>query len=310
MKTNKWITFSFMLIAAAAFLFSGCKKDRKDDLSSESVSLQQLSKDEVNVQNASDEALNDANAVLSGGNQKSTEMFPCHATIDSTSVINDTITIYITYNGPDCRNKFIRTGQVEVRKRVGTHWWQPGATVMVHMIDFTITRISNGKSMTLNGTKTFQNVTGGCIWQLGNGLTSIIHKTWGTVEATFDDNTIRTWNIARQRTFTGTPFNLVMTIDGFGTAGEYDKLVVWGINRHGEEFYTQITQSVVHKQLCDMDPCSGIKIHQIPSKEKSATITFGYNDNNEPVTGDECPTRFRVDWVKGNNSGTLYLPLH
>lgn len=45
----------------------------------------------------------------------------------------------------------------------------------------------------------------------------------------------------------------------------------------------------------------------IPSDNKKATITYGYNNHNEPVVGDECPTKYRLDWEKGTHSGTIYL---
>ena len=176
------------------------------------------------------------------------------------------------------------------------------------LINFTITKVSNNKTIIINGVKTHQNVTGHLIGQLGtNGITSIVHKTWGTETVTFSDNTTRSWQVARQRTFTGSLGQLVITLDGFGTALDYTNLVMWGLNRQNENFYTQITQSVVLRQSCDWDPVSGIKVHQIPSDSKSATITFGYDSNNQPVTGTDCPTKYKVDWQKNNNSGTVYL---
>ncbi len=311
MKTTRSFILPLILIAAMGFYFSSCSKEKKQNGSSDSESMQQLTKDEINVENASDEALNDVNTVLSGGGMKSTMLWPCNATIDSATIQNDTITYHITYDGKNCSGTLDRHGKVTVKRKVGEKWWMPGATVTVTMIDLQITKVASGKSVTFNGTKLFQNVTGGKMWQLWSGeISSIIHKVSGAISATFDDNSTRIWNVARQRAFTIEDQKLIMTIDGFGNADGYSNLVLWGTNRHGEAFYTQITQSIVHKQRCDMDPCSGIKIHQIPSMEKSATITFGYNDNNEPIQGNECPTRFRVDWVKGSHSGTLYLPLH
>jgi hypothetical protein len=309
MKATKFLKIGVILIAVIGLTFAGCKKEKQNDQTPDSSSMQQLSKDDNAMENASDEALNDVNTLLSGGNLKSTDFWPCHATIDSTAVVNDTITFFITYNGLNCKGNLSRTGKVEIKKKVGTHWHDIGATVIVTCIDLQITKVSNGKSIKLNGTKTFQNMTGGFIWQLGNQYSSIVHKIWGVINVTFDDNTTRTWNIARQRTFTGTMGQLLMTIDGFGTEGSYNNLVVWGINRNGETFYTQIIQSVVFRETCDWNPCSGIKIHQIPSDDKKATITFGYNNNNEPVVGDECPTKYRLDWQKGIHSGTIYLIL-
>ncbi len=308
MKTRNLIRLTALLIAIIGLSVTGCKKD-KNTSSADTASLQQLANDENQVQNASDEVMNDVNGWLSGGQLKSTAILPCHATIDSTSTINDTITYYITYNGLNCSGTRYRTGQVEIKKSVGTHWYQAGATVMVRHINFTITKVSNQKTITLNGTKTHQNVSGGLIWQLGNGITSIVHKTWGIETVTFSDTTTRTWNVARQKTFTGTPTDLTLTLDGFGNEGQYTNLVVWGTNRHGENFYTQVTQSVVLRQTCDWDPCSGVKFYQIPSDSKSATLTFGFDSNNQPITGTDCPSKYKVDWQKNNHSGTVYLDL-
>ena len=308
MKATKFLKIGLILISAAGLSLTGCQKEKQKDNSSDSSSLQQLSQDDNFAENVNDEAMNDVNALLSGGgNLKSTNFWPCNATIDSTAVVNDTITFYITYDGYSCNGKLLRTGKIEIKKKVGTKWHDAGATVIVTYINLQITRVSNGKSITINGTRTFQNVTGGVLWQLGNQYTSIVHKIWGTMVVTFDNDSTRTWNIARQQTFTGTMGQLLMTVDGFGTEGNFNNLVVWGINRNGENFYTQINQPVVFRETCSWNPVSGIKIHQIPSKDKKATITFGYNSNNEPVVGDECPTKYRLDWEKGTHSGTVYL---
>jgi hypothetical protein len=321
MKTRSLIAFAALLAVSLALILSGCSKNKNNGIPGDSSSLQQLTKDENQVQNATDDVLNDVNLVLSGtptNGFKSVSLWggPCNATVDSAVVVNDSITYYIRYHGPNCPGTVTRNGLVQVRKKVGTHWYMPHATVIVTFINDTITHVTSGKSMILNGRKTFENVNGGVIWQLGNGVESVVHKISGDLQATFDDGTTRTWHVTRLRTLTGTPptpttdGHLVLTEDGFGTADGYEKLAVWGVNRNGENFYTQITQPVVHKQDCTWDPCFGIKIHQIPGKNKKATVTFGFDDNNEPVTGDQCPTRYRVDWEVNGNTGTLFLPLH
>jgi hypothetical protein len=308
MKSAQLLKIFMILTISIGFILAGCQKDNEKDTTKDSASLQQLSQDDNYVETAGDDAMNDVNAVLSGaGHLKSTEFWPCNATIDSTAIVNDTITFFITYDGPSCNGKLLRTGKVEVKKKVGTHWHDAGATVIVTFINLHITKVSNNKSITLNGTKTFQNVTGGFMWQLGTQISSIVLKAWGNLSVIFDDNTTRTWNVARQRTYTGTIGQLIMTVDGFGNEGSYANLVTWGVNRNGENFYTQINQSVVFKETCTWLPCSGVKIHQIPSAEKMATITYGFNSNNEPIQGDECPTKYKVDWQKGTQSGTVYL---
>jgi len=273
--------------------------------------MQQLSKDQNDVETSSNDAMNDVSNVLSGGSGKSLEGWPCNATIDSSKIVNDSIIFYITYNGLNCNATRERTGQVEFKKRVGSHWGQPGASVALTFINLKITKISNGKSLTLNGNTIFTNVSGGLLINLGEGLTSIVHTAVGTLQATFDDGTTRTWNIDRKRTFTGTQGQILMTVDGLATINGYNNLLVWGENRNGEDFYTQINQSVVHKQACDWEPATGVMVHQVPAGNKKVTVTFGFDDNNNPVpiTSNECPTRYRIDWEINGHSGTAYIEM-
>lgn len=308
MKTKKFFSIALMLIAVLGLTLSGCKKDKTEDPVADSSSLQQLSNDETNLDAVTDETLNDVEAILSQPGLKSTEALPCNATIDSTAVINDTITIYITYNGLNCSGTRYRTGQVEIRRPYGVPWFVQGTTVRIKHINFTITRVSTGKSITLNSVKFLKNVSGGGVWQLGNQAQAIVHRVWGHVNITFDDNTTKEWNVARQKTYTGVfPQNIVLTNIGFGTQGDMTNLVVWGVNRQGEQFYTQILEPVVIRQVCGWDPVLGIKKHSIPGDNKSATLTFGYNSNNQPVAPGQCPTKYKLDWEKNNQSGTIYL---
>jgi len=319
MKTNNIIRLSAILVILLGLIFTGCsKKSTTETTNTSTSSLQQLTSDENIVENNSDEAMNDANAVLSPGGLKSTEMLPCNATIDSTPVHNDTIVIYIHYHGLTCDNKKFITGDIQVSRNVNTHWYDAGATVLVKFINFKVVRVATQKSMTFNGTKTFVNVSGGFIWQLGYQIQALIHRVTGSIQVTFDDNSTKTWNIARERILTrvidtaNNAAHLLLTINGLGSADGYDNLVVWGVNRNNENFYSQITESVIIKEACSWDPCCGVEEFQIPATHKSATITFGYDSNNNliPCGSTDCPTRYRVDWTINNQSGTFFLPLH
>lgn len=311
MKTKNFFQLAVILFSAMTLSFTSCKKDTIDSGTADPTTLKNLSADENSVESMMNDADGDVTSVLSNSNSgfKSAEALVCNATIDSLTKVNDTIAIFINYSGLTCNGRLNRTGRIEIRKKAGMRWDVPGATVIYKFIDYTVTRVATGKSIKLNGTKTYTNVNGGHRWQLGSTIQSYVVKVSGTMQASFDNGTSRTWNIARQLTYTGTAGQYNLTVDGFGTEGDYQNLVMWGVNRDGEQFYTQITQPVVHKQTCDWDPVSGIKVHQVPSDSKSATVTFGYNSNNEPISGNECPTRYRVDWQKGNKSGTSYLPL-
>jgi hypothetical protein len=311
MKTNNLIKISVMFLALVAITIAGCKKDDTNEETPDTTSIQQLSTDQENVEASMDEATRDIDAVFATGLKSSnySHALPCNVTIDSAAVANDTITIYLVYNGLNCRGNINRTGRLEVKRRIGVRWGEPGSSVAVKFIDFTMTRVSSGKSITLNGNKLFKNVSGGFIFLVGTVQDSAVFETTATLQATFDDGSVRNWNVARRTTFTGTQDALQLAIEGFGTSGSYTNLVMWGTNRESNEFYTSITTPEIHKETCDWDPCSGVKIHTIPATTTVVTLTFGYNDNNEPIAGDECPTRFRIDWSRNGQSGTIYQPL-
>lgn len=309
MKTAHLFKTGLFLMAALALALTGCQKDPNPDppQTNGSTSVQQLSQDDNQVQNIDDDVNLDVEAMMSGGGTKSTTWLPCNVTIDSTNVVNDTITYYITYHGLNCQETLYRTGQVEVKKHVGTQWYMPGATVMVKIINLSVTRVATGKTIIINGVKTHVNVTGGLLIQLGFGINHIVHRTHGFMTVLFDDGSDRTWNIARRCVYTGTLGQFVIGIDGFGQVGEYTNLVTWGVARNGDQFFISIPQPVHHRQVCNFHPCDGIQVIDIPSKDKGATITYGFNSHNEPVVPPECPTKYKVDWYHGQNSGTIYL---
>ena len=312
MKTNLLFRKAFLSISVIMFMtMSGCKKDKNNDSSTpDTSSMQQLAKDEVMVESASDEVLADANDYLSTNSNKQISSLPCGATIDSANVVNDTITYTVTFNGNNCAGTKLRQGTALIKKHINSHWAVANTAVTITLINFKVTKLSSGKWVIINGTKTFKNISGGLVNQLGNGtVTTVVHEITGTVNVTFEDNTTRTWQIARRRTYTGTQGQLIVTHEGFGSAAGYTNLVTWGVNRHGENFYTQIIQGVAFRQTCGWDPCSGVRKHYIPSDNKEATLTFGYDDNDQPISGSACPSKYKLDWVKNNNSGTIYLSL-
>lgn len=316
MKTNHLFKLSLILAAAFALTFSGCKKDPVDPEpdTNGSTSVQQISRDDNKLQKIDDDINLDVEVLMSGGNLKSTNWLPCNATVDSTTVLNDTITYFITYDGLNCPETVYRHGQVEVKKHVGTQWFMPGATVMVKIINLQITHLNSQKTIIINGAKTHKNVTGGLLLQLGMGINTIVHRTHGFMTVIFEDGTNRTWNIARRIVYngsfninTGTFNELSIGIDGFGEAGTYSNLVTWGVGRNGDQFYISVPQPVHYVLACNFNPVNGIQTIDIPSKNKGATITYGFDSNNQPVVPPDCPTKFKLDWYHGQNSGTIYL---
>lgn len=301
MRKKNLIKLIAIFFAIAAINFTSCTK--KNDANSDSSSLQQLAQDQANVQSATEDGLNDAYSVITPGSTKS-RWCPEHATVDTT-ISGDTTIYTITYNGTNRWSSRTRTGKIIIRRLTDIPWTQAGTTIWVSFVNLKVTKCSSNKSITLNGTKNYKNFTGG---KVGDG-SQVIHEATGALTLTFDDNTTRIWNISRRRTFSGTSTSLVLNTEGFGSSNGYTNLETWGTNRKGEIFYTKINQSIVRKiSACGLDPAAGVVEHSIPTDNKSATITYGYDQNNQPipVTSTDCPVKFKVDWVKNDHSGTIY----
>ena len=230
---------------------------------------------------------------------KDAEAIPCNATLDSTSAQNDTITYYITYNGLNCNQNIYRTGEIDIKKHVNTFWWQAGTTVIYNYINFHLYHVFNpAKWITMNGTKYYENVTGGLLFELiTNSMDSIIHKEWGYMNVEFENSTTKTWDVDRMLTYTkdtATALKLKLKTNGLGSADNYSNLVTWGTNRNNEQFYDQILVPCIFRQKCNWDPCAGEKRYVIPATNKGDTIFWGYNSNNQPITGNECPLNLKL----------------
>jgi hypothetical protein len=300
------LLFVFLL---AAVVMTACKKDEPVDVPPDSSPIQQLSQDGNSVEENVDEATIDAGQVLSGTFKSGNMGIPCGATLDSTVMMNDTIIYFLTYDGLNCHQTRYRKGAVHIKIKQNTHWLFPGAFITIHFHNYEVTNVFTNNKMVINGMSRLENVSGGIPALLGNGFSTVIHKNTAHVHISFNGNQAREWHLTRMLVYSGLPGNLMLAVNGFGFSQGYNNLLSWGTDRHGKKFFTQIGESVVFRESCQWLPSSGEEIFTIQATNLKATATFGYNSNNEPISGTECPTRYRLDWQQHGQSGTIFLPL-
>ena len=299
----------FLTVAVTStLLFTACKKDNNkgsDDYTAEAT-LQ--SDDQASFSTELDAADNDANTALETeiGFNSRVQGLICDATVTSDTTTNPK-TITITYNGTNCAGNRTRSGSVKISVAGDARWKNVGAVITVSFQNLKITRLRDNKSITINGTHTMTNVTGGLLATLPV-VQKITHTiTSSDMSITFDDGTKRTWQIARKRDFT---YNngVVLTITGTHTEGNATNVAEWGLNRFGHAFTCAITQPLVIRQDCNFRLVSGQIQHVGPVI--TATTTFGLD-----ATGKEtgCPGAgnyyFKVDWTfNSGRTNTLILP--
>lgn len=315
MKTKNLLRLT-ILAATFSTVLLGCKKDNSNSTTGDTTAanVQTSSDDQTMVSNESNAVSDDAVAALNGNVAVSGRiagadniyMTICDATItyDTTST---TQTITIVYNGKNCSGNRTRTGTVTIAVPKGQRWKNAGSTVTITIDALTITRIRDGKTIVINGTKTITNTSGGLIQNLAT-LDSIVNDVTANLSITFSSGLSRTWQVSRHKVFT---YNngIVETVTGTHSDGTNSDIAVWGTNRFGVSFTDRITSPKVYAQSCDFQLTSGQNTIT-RSDNISSVITYGLDANGNVATS--CPITSaggyyyaKLVWTNGNN-GKVY----
>jgi hypothetical protein len=304
------LNFRLVPVATLALFttFTACKKESKTSTDN-STELTTHADDQSRVSTQIDAVANDANLALESsaaftGKMQNPPVVICDATVSIDSTSNPR-KVTISYNGTSCNGSFTRTGTVVLSMAANVQWKDAGAAITVAYQDLKITRIADNKSITINGSHTLTNVSGGLLFNLANSQ-SITHTIAGEINIKFDDNSQRTWQIARKRVFT---YNngVVVAITGNHTIGNNSGVAEWGTNRFGHAFTTSITQPLVIRQDCSFRLTGGEVKHE---GFGTATATFGLDANGNATT---CPGNghyyFKLTWTgPGGNTASTILP--
>lgn len=287
-------------------LFAACKKDEPEVIDPDSTAVQQLSTDDKSVEESTDEVIDDASKVLAG----SRDDHPCNASLDSMALHGDTLVFYVRYFGLNCNQTRHRTGMVLLKLKLNTQWHQKGAYVVLEYHNYQVRNVITNNKITLNGKSVVENVSGGTIPLIGQGIPNVIHKNESFLKVAFNGHPARSWNLTKRLIYHGQQGNLRLSVQGYGTAEGYDKLMSWGTDREGKKFFTQINQAVVMSEKCYWLPVDGEVKYNIPGENLSATAVYAFDDNNQPVGPGECGTKYKLVWQQHGQSGTIFLPLY
>jgi hypothetical protein len=296
-------------ISLSIFLFS-CSKDNvtATDYITE---VSEHADDQSRFSAAVDASVNDANSAMEAsigfsGKNENIQSLICDATItiDTTGANR---TLIITYNGANCLGNYTRTGSIQISMSQAVRWRNAGATINVNFQNLKITRLSDNKSITINGLQQITNLSGGLLINLA-GTDSIIHTlTSNNMSVTFDNGNQRTWQVARRRSFR---YNngIVITTTGMHTSGTTTGITEWGTNRFGHIFTTAIAQPLIIRQDCNFRLVSGKINHW--TDLFNAQVMFGLDAAGNP-TG--CPGAsdyyLKIEWRGPSNIvRTVILP--
>jgi hypothetical protein len=307
-KVNLFLGISALLLAVT--IISCDKKGSDDDATNFDEEAAAQSDDQYSFSSQIDAVAADANLVISTngsltGREHDVVAGLCNATFTANTA-GDPKTVTITYNGANCINTYSRTGTVTVSMPANTTWKTAGAVVTVTYNNLVVTRTIDSKSITINGSHTITNVSGGLLVNLANG--PITHSvTSQGISVKFGNETARTWKVSRQQVYS---YNngIVLTISGTHTEGNVTGIAEWGTNRFGREFTSVISEPLVFRQDCNFRLTAGQVKHTVPVF--NATATFGLDTNGESAS---CPGLgayyCKINWTgPNNNSHTVIFP--
>lgn len=333
MKTNIVLSLSTAAVIAGLAIASCSKSNSANGNSGTSTSpntspaqVETQANDETQVSNELDAATDDVNNSLNastsfsgttttganngietdGGGGIIIDYGICDATV-TTDTANGLRQLVITYNGTNCWGNRIRTGTITISIPVGTRWRDTGAVVTVDIQNLKITRKMDNKTIVLNGTYTYTNVSGGLLKDLAT-LGTITHTIAAdSVSIEFSDSATRIWSVAKQRVFTYND-GVVITTTGTHSDGTNTNVSMWGTNRYGNTFETLIIQPKVIAQSCDYQLTSGETETIRPAV--TTTITYGLDSDGNP-TG--CPVNggyyyYKETWTINGKTYTWIAP--
>jgi len=296
MKTR--IYFFGVVLAALALTFTACRKNNLTDYTSDFTTA---SDDNARLTNASDNLENDENTVMDATPELSVRNNPlCNATITLDTVSNPRVCT-ITYNGGlNCNGNLKMEGVMMLKIAQGVHWKDAGAVLTVTFQNLKITRVSDNKSIILNGDKVHTNVSGGLVKDLATLGTITRTITSNDLSITFDDGTTRTWSLAKQRVFTYDN-GVVVSTTGTGTEGGFSNISEWGTTRNGQEFYGQIMSAMTVRQDCNWRITAGQKVFH--KMQRDLTVTFGLDANGAATSCPGTGTYYlKADWTDAHGT--------
>lgn len=302
-----------LLISGLSVSFWACQKSNADQDSPNKQTEAQLTThadDQAQFSADMDAIADDANLILEASGIASKQMdlsgLVCNATADVDTSANPW-KITVTYNGLNCLGTHSRTGVVVITSAPRLRWATAGSAITITAQNLKITRVSDNKSITLNGAQTYTNTSGGLLINLSaqNSITHTITSNGITVK--FDDNTTRTWQVAKRRIFS---YNngAVITTTGIHTAGNQDNIAEWGTNRFGGSFTSATASPIVIRQDCSFRITSG-QIRHVNALA-DATLTFGLNATGQPAScPGSNPYYYKLSWTgPGGNTYNVIAP--
>ncbi len=308
------ILFSALALSLLMISFSSCKKEKEEEEPVLDAQTQQFNDDANKYKNESDEISDAINGYIKdvpafGRVASGPASSPiCGVTVDS-SQLAQKILIFIFDGVTPCSSPSrTRAGQIKVQLTTGAHWSDVGAVLTETFINYKVTRLSDNKSVTINGVKKLTNVNGNNWLGFLLGTTNLKYRERAfNVQVQFDNAQTATWNTAHITEWNYAPASQKTTFTCLGdtSLNGYSNVSSWGVNRYSQNFTTNYSSAWSSNSYCGFwRPTSGELIHHVNNSD--FTLTLGVDQNGNP-SNLNCAYGYKVTWTNGSNNGSVVL---
>ena len=304
MKTKNLITY--LVIAAFIFSLASCSKSSSGSGSgSTGTDAATQADDQTFYTNETDYATNDAGAALTtnGGSysQERPEGLPliplsCDAAVTVDTNATGLRTITITYDGANCSTfNHERTGTIVVSFYPGFRWGAQDSSLTI-TFNLTVQRISPAKTITITGTRTITNLTGGLLSDLlllPPTVDSVAYGITDNTTVTFDTiSQQRSWQTSLRRTYTADETNTITILGGLN-----------GTNRFGGNFSAAISEPLIISECNGFLYASG-QVTYSGALGGTSTTTFGLTTTGAAAAS--CSTNLYYQFIWNGPNGGKY----
>ncbi len=314
MIIKKNFTIALLLAAITLGGFNACKKkEKEDETPTLDAETQQFNDDANKYKNESDEISDAINGYIKDvpafGRVAGVTSTPiCGVTVDSSQLAQKILIFNFDGITPCSSPSRTRAGQIKVQLTSGVHWSDVGAVLTETFINYKVTRLSDNKSVTINGVKKITNVNGNNWLGFLLGTTNLKYKERAfNVQVKFDNAQTATWNTAHIVEYSYAPSTQITSFRCLGdtSLNSLSNVSAWGVNRFAQNFTTNYNTAWVSNSYCGFwRPISGELIHHLPST--AFTLTLGVDQNGFASTLN-CAYGYKVSWTSGNNNGSVVL---
>lgn len=292
-----------ILALTSCLIFGSCRRNKDAEPTTTTNSQTVQAEDQNNVSDATNSVSDDADAVSSQNAFGGRMELACDLNVVTSS---DSLNKTITYSGQCTGAKFSRTGTVKITlvpASAGKKWRDAGSKLVVNYQNVVVTRLSNGKSVTLNGTITHINATGGTRYYT-TGYTTITHQVKGLLTAKFSDSlaSTATWYITKKRQWNAaSPNSYIVMGDSINLI--YTNIAESGINRRGRPFVMTSPNGVTIKNCGTASAPYFRALGEVNHHFNAGTMSVKYgSDASGNLASDACSGEgYYINWA--NNLG-------